>query len=258
MEAIRYLELLREEGDRVAALPADALGLPVPTLTDWSVERVVRHLGKIHRWVAATLAAGPDADVAATAAGLTGLPKGPDCLPAYREALDEVLTEMGRHDPHETVATFTGVGTAAFWMRRQAHEVAVHRIDAGDAIHAAGGPAPDPLAVDGAADAVDEWAHVFLAHRWMTGSGTVPAELVGRSVHVHGTDDPAPVDGAEWLFTFAENRVEVVATHAKGDVALRGPAADLLLVLWRRRPLTILDVVGDRTVAAHLVDAVRF
>ncbi|MEO6988516.1 MAG: maleylpyruvate isomerase N-terminal domain-containing protein [Aquihabitans sp.] len=258
MEAIRHLELLREEGDRVADLPADTLHLPVPTLPDWSVERVVRHLGKIHRWVAATLAAGPDADVAATASGLPSMPKGPDCLPAYREALDHVLVELSRHDPDEAVATFVGVGTAGFWMRRQAHEVAVHRIDAADAIYAAGGPTPDSLAVDGAVDAIDEWAHVFLANRWTATAGNIPAELVGRSVHVHGTDDPAPVDGAEWLFTFGEDRVDVVPTHAKGDVALRGPAADLLLVLWRRRPLEMLDVVGDRSVAEHLIDAVRF
>jgi hypothetical protein len=36
--------------------------------------------------------------------------------------------------------------------------------------------------------------------------------------------------------------------HAKADVAARGPAADLLLVCWRRRPVDTVDVVGDRTV----------
>ena len=52
--------------------------------------------------------------------------------------------------------------------------------------------------------------------------------------------------------------VEVVAAHQKGDVALRGPAADLLLTLWRRRPLDTIDLVGDTAVAERLYDIARF
>ncbi len=35
--------------------------------------------------------------------------------------------------------------------------------------------------------------------------------------------------------------------HAKGDAAVRGPAADLLLWLWGRRPLDGFEVFGDRS-----------
>ena len=50
------------------------------------------------------------------------------------------------------------------------------------------------------------------------------------SVHLHCTD----VDG-EWLVVGEPGRRPVVTReHAKGACALRGPAADLLLVLWRR------------------------
>jgi hypothetical protein len=45
----------------------------------------------------------------------------------------------------------------------------------------------------------------------------------------------------------------VTREHAKGDAALRGPAADLLLALWHRLPLDDLDVVGDRAVAERFV-----
>jgi len=41
-------------------------------------------------------------------------------------------------------------------------------------------------------------------------------------------------------------------------VALRGPASDLFLTLWRRRPLDSIDLVGDRAVADALYDAARF
>ncbi len=255
MDPARHLELLRVEGERLAAVPADALDATVPTLEDWTVERVLRHTGKVHRWVAKTVAAGPDGDLSTP---LESLPRGPDCLPAYREALDEVLGALARHDPEEPTITFAGPGTVAFWARRQAHEVAVHRVDAADAIGAAGGAGPDPLAVDGAADAIDEWTSLFLGTRWGQRVGEVPDDLVGRTVHIHGTDDPAPADGAEWLLTFTADGIDVETVHAKGDVALRGPAEDLLLTLWRRRPLATVDVFGDDALARRVLDLARF
>ena len=255
MDSHRHLELLLDEGERLAAMPVDALDAPVPSVPGWTLEDVVRHTGKVHRWVTGMLLAGPDGTAPTE---LASLPKGPDCLPAYREALGEVLAQLSEHEPDQPVLTFSGVQPASFWFRRQAHEVAVHRIDAADAVVAAGGPVPEPLAVDGAADAIDEWARFFLAVRWNQRNGPFPPELAGRTIHVHGTDDPAPDDGAEWLLTFGDGTVAVDATHAKGDVALRGSAEDLLLALWRRRPLDALDVIGDDLLAERLLDLARF
>lgn len=258
MDAARHLEILRAEGALVAALPVDALGAPVPSLPDWTVERVVRHLCRIHLWVAATFAAdptGPPADVAT----LRAVPKGPDCLPAYRESLDELLAEFDRMDPSTPAASFIGEAVdLSWWARRQAQEVSVHRIDAQDGVHAAGGPAPDPLAVDGAADGIDEWARLFLAVRFQQRGGTIPTDLANRTVHIHGTDDPTPADGAEWLISLGIDTVTIDATHAKGDVALRGSANDLLLTLWNRRPLSAIDVVGDAAVADRLLAVAQF
>jgi uncharacterized protein (TIGR03083 family) len=256
MEPARHLEILRAEGDLVASLPPEHLGSTVPTLPDWTVERVVRHLVKLHHWVRGALAlpeGGSIGDV-----DVPSPPKGPDCLPAYRESLDELLAHLATRDPSEPAITFAGTDTVGWWMRRQAQELSVHRVDAHDAIAAAGGPEPAPLAVDGAADGIDEWASFFLAVRFGQRFGDLPPVLEGRSVHIHGTDDPAPPDGAEWLLRFDEGAVAVERTHAKGDVALRGTATDLLLALWRRRPLDVLDVIGDRQVAEDLLDAARF
>lgn len=256
MDAARHLEILRAEGDLVASLPPDALGATVPTLPDWTVERVVRHLVKLHVWVLGALSlpeGGQLADVE-----VPSPPKGPDCLPAYRAALDDLLAHLASRDPDEVAVTFTGTDTVGWWIRRQAHEVAVHRIDAHDAIHAVGGPAPAPLAANGAADAIDEWASMFLAVRFGQRFGALPDALEGRSVHIHGTDDPPPPDGAEWLLAFRDGGVDVARTHAKGDVALRGSAEDLLLTLWRRRPLETVDAIGEVAVAEALLDAAQF
>jgi hypothetical protein len=85
--------------------------------------------------------------------------------------------------------------------------------------------------------------------RWVA-PGAAP---LGGSVHLHCTD----VDG-EWLLTADADGTDVVTReHAKGDAAMRGPAHDLLLVLWRRQSLDTIDVIGDRAVAERLVARTR-
>ncbi len=258
MEASRHLELLRTEGDRLASVPAELLDAPVPSLPDWTVERALRHTGKIHQWVAAVLAAGPDADGGAISADIPGVGEGTAALADYRMALDGVIAELERLDPSEPTWGFAGPADVSFWCRRQAHEVAMHRMDAADAIEAAGGPTPEPFAVDGAADGIDEWATLFLATRWQQNNGDFPTDLLGRTIHIHGTDDPPPADGAEWLLSFGVEGLDVATTHAKGDTALRGSAQDLLLTLWRRRSLDTVEVIGDRDLPERVLDIARF
>lgn len=258
MDAATHLDHLRAEGERLAAMPADALGAPVPSVPEWTLEDVVRHTAQVHRWVTGTLAAGPHGDLTTRAADQPEPPTGPACLADYRDALHGLLDEFARHHADDAVPTFVGPGTVAFWARRQANEVAIHRIDAADAVHAAGGPPPEPLDPTRAADAIDEWANLFLATRWRQRHGTYPPELTGRSLHIHGTDDPVPANGAEWLIEFTGDTVEVAATHAKGDAALRAPVEALVLALYRRRPVDTIDVVGDAALVRHVLDTFRW
>jgi uncharacterized protein (TIGR03083 family) len=255
MDSHRHLELLLTEGERLAATPVEALDAPIPAIAGWTVQDVVRHTGRVHRWATGMLLAGPDG---VPPTDLPSMPRGPDCLLAYREALGDLLTQLAGHEPDQPTLTFAGVQPASFWFRRQAQEVSVHRVDVADAVAATGGAAPEPLALDGAVDGIDEWARFFLAVRWGQRNGPFPPELAGRTVHIHGTDDPAPPEGAEWLLSFGDGTVAVEATHAKGDVALRGSAEDLLLTLWRRRPLDTIEVLGDDLLADRLLDLARF
>lgn len=257
MEPGRHLEIVRLEAGRLASIDPSQLGASVPTLPDWDVERVLRHVGKIHEWVLGMLRLEPGQGLGDAPAPV-GLPKGPECLPAYRAVADELIAQFEVDDPNRSCLHFAGEGDVAWWMRRQAQEVSVHRVDAQDAIHAAGGPEPDPIEADAAADGIDEWARFFLGVRWGQRFGAFPDDLIGRTIHIHGTDDPAPIDGCEWLLTITAEGLDVAATHAKGDVALRGSANDLLLALWRRRPLDSIDVVGDRAVAERLLEIATF
>ena len=258
MDHSRHLDALFVEGQRLAAMPAEHLEAPVPTVEGWTLEQVVRHTGKVHRWVTAVLAAGPDADLQAVASSVDGLPRGAACLPAYAEALGSVHAALTELEPDEPVASFIGPATARFWQRRQAHEVAVHRIDAADAVHAAGGPVPEPLELDLAADGIDEWARVFVAIRWNQRFGPFPAEADGWTVQVRGTGG----GDAGWVLSFADGSatVDSIPTEggSTGDVTLRGSNEGLLLVLWRRRPLDAVEVEGDRAVVEGLLDLARF
>jgi uncharacterized protein (TIGR03083 family) len=259
MQPADHLLLLEREGLRLAAMPVDALDAPVPNLADWNVERVVRHVGKIHQWVTGLVAAAPDADVGAVAAATKGIPRGPDCLPAYRESLDEVLDALRSCDPDRPTATFVGPDTARFWCRRQAHEVAVHRIDAADACHAAGGDAHEPIDDVGALDGIDEWCTVFVATRRRQTSGATESPLRRCTVAVRA-EGGATLEARSWTLPFDETGLVpgVQPGNHSPDVTLRGPAPGVFLTCWRRRALATLDVSGDDELAETFIDTMRF
>ncbi len=106
---------------------------------------------------------------------------------------------------------------------------------------------PEPIDAGLAVDGIDEVL-------WM-----IPIRPVGKkptgsgeTVHFHCTDREG-----EWLARLTPAGVEVERGHAKADVAARGPASDLLLLLWGRVEPDALDVVGDRAMLARFQDDVR-
>ncbi len=248
MDTPQLLSALRTEGGLLADTPTETIGEPVPTVPEWTVEHVLRHTGKVHLWVAAALRSDPQTPPSEIRR-IGDMPRGPECVAAYRAALDLVLAEFDRLGADRIVPTMVGPAPVAWWVRRQAHEVAVHRIDVSDAISAGGGPDMPSLDPQVAADGVDEWVSVFLAR--LADAGRMPETVNGHSIHLHGTDAVA----AEWYLEFDGGTVAVTREHRKGDVALRGSAQELLLTLWRRRPLDGLDVVGDAAVARALLGA---
>ncbi len=248
MDSTSLLSALREQGEMLAATPVVALSEPVPTVPGWTVEHVVRHTGKVHQWVLAALQTPADAPLS-DVVRLGDMPRGPECVAAYRLAFDSLVDTFARLDPEHPAPTMVGPGTAFWWLRRQTHEVSVHRIDVSDTLRAAGGPSVPELDPEIAADGVDEWAHSFLD--LLARDGRLPESLHGRTIHLHGTD----TGSGEWHLAFEPGAVTVTREHRKGDVALRGRAQDLLLTMWRRRPLERLDVVGDETVARDLLEA---
>ena len=69
----------------------------------------------------------------------------------------------------------------------------------------------------------------------------------GETLHLHCTDGEG-----EWLVRLDPDGVSSSHEHAKGDVAARGTASDLLLFLYGRVDPEQLEVFGDASLLATL------
>jgi uncharacterized protein (TIGR03083 family) len=214
---------------------ADRAGLdaPVPTCPDWTVADLLGHVGRVQHWAAAVVTSRAPEPVR-----FRDLPRPPEPSerPAWVRAGAEALaTALTAAAPDAPIWTFSpagpDAGRVAFWQRRQAHEAAIHRYDAETAAGT-----PSSIAPDLAADGIDELLTVLAPYAFadrLAGQG--------ETIHLHCTDREG-----EWVIRLGESGLEVERTHAKSDVAVRGPASDLFLLVHNRRGLDGLEVFGDQ------------
>jgi uncharacterized protein (TIGR03083 family) len=240
MEIVTFVETLDREGGLLAAAAEKAgTGADVPTCPGWQVRDLLRHTGMVHRWAAAFVAEGhtsyhPDG----------GLPDldGDQLLAWFREGHRELVTTLATAPPDVRCWHFMPAPSPlAFWARRQAHETAVHRLDAESARD--GGPAagvPSDIGTDFAVDGIDELLCGFHARPKSAVRTEEP-----RTLRVRATDVP----GAVWTVRLsAEPPVAHRTDTGTADCELTGAAAELYAALWNRRPFP--DVSGDRALAA--------
>lgn len=228
MEHTTHLAHLRADLERMLATPPEHLDAGVAACPGWTVTELLHHQSGVFRFAAAQLRAEPGSDLAPFDPPEDGVPP----LELLATTGEEVLAALAETDPAEHRPNWAGAPTSAFWFRRLALEVVVHRVDA----QLAHGE-PDPIDAALAVDGIDELADVFLPHAGARGiTGT------GETVHIHATDEEVAsggIAGGEWMFTFHEGGVDVDRSHGKGDMAVRGPAGELLLFAWNRRPVQV-------------------
>jgi uncharacterized protein (TIGR03083 family) len=218
---------------------AEAAGLeaPVASCPGWSVAELVWHTLEVH-WFWGTIVAQRIQDPS----GLAPLvrPADEDLLDRYREGVAILRAALDTATDDTAVWTWADQKDVGFVRRRMAQETAVHRWDA----EAAAGRTWS-IPVDLATEGIDEFLFHFLPD---VSDGAAPLD---GTVHLHTTDEGGH---GEWLVVIGDDGEAVVTReHAKGSCALRGPASDLLLALWRRQPLSAVDVVGDVGVAERFV-----
>jgi uncharacterized protein (TIGR03083 family) len=133
MDVAAHIDALRSDG----WLMADAAGTagpdaPVPTCPEWVVRDLVRHMGGAHRWATGYVA---DARTEVWDVGLDEVvgawPDDADLLSWFCQGC-ETLTEALEAAPRDLECwTFLRASSPlSMWARRQAHETAIHRVDA--------------------------------------------------------------------------------------------------------------------------------
>lgn len=245
MSDLDYLAAIRENAD-VLADAADAAGVDVavPSCPDWTVADLLDHIGVVHRWAAMCCDREPGGPfVSSRQAGIES-PADPSARADWvREGAQPLVDTLAAHDPDDVCWTWAPPSTVGFWRRRQAHETAVHRVDAQLAAGAVT-PIDAPLAADG----IDEWLSLLPNMPWRED----PAGS-GATIHFHCTD----VEG-EWVATLAPTGLQVERTHAKADVAARGAASDLLCWVMGRGPIDGLEIFGDRSLLEGWRETAKF
>ena len=232
-----YLAVLRCEGDAFADSIARALSTPVTSCEPWVGADLLWHMIEVHyswKFIVESHLMNPDDYVPRSK------PADKDLLSEFNAGLDELIRVLSSTDSARSCWTWAGIQDVAWVTRRMAHETAVH---AWDAHGAAGNTAEIDASL--ASDGIDEFVHVMV----MSNLREEEAPLSG-SVHIHCTD----VDG-DWLIVpTVTTDVVVTREHSKGDCAIRGSASSLLLGLWRRIPMSSLEVIGSADVAAQFLN----
>jgi uncharacterized protein (TIGR03083 family) len=239
VQANLYFASLRGAGTQLADAADGRLDEPIPSCPDWTMADLVGHLGQVVTFWGG-VASGRIADPRQHERPAP--PEADARIDWFRASIDSAADELASVDPTTERWNWSGSNQTAGWIaRRMAHESAVHAWDGTAAVGAPVLPSTD-LAIDG----VDEFLEVFAprcAER---------VEGPDATVHLHATDG----DG-EWLVRTSPGSIEFERGHAKGDAAVRGSAAELLLLCWRRVDPANLELFGDADAVARLLDAVR-
>jgi hypothetical protein len=214
----------------------------VPTRPGWTVEDLVRHLANLYLNVVVRRlrmpGEGPEQDLA-----------GEDPLTALDRCYATMTGEFAVRDPQDHVGRLPHE-TVYYWIRRMAHETAIHRVDAELAVGDTVVPIPQDLAVDG----LDELLAGFLAEVTRLFPEEFTADLsdwTDRWVLVSAGDTGWRItvrpDGAEVSRLGAERGVD-------GDAAasVRGEPAMLVRWLYNRGGADGVIVDGDADLIAQL------
>jgi uncharacterized protein (TIGR03083 family) len=220
------LTCLAEDVARLNALAEEHLTVPVPACPGWTLGDLVRHVANGLLNVALRQVRMPD--------------------PAPEEDLTSAEPVAALRRCHAAFAREVGAlagATAYFWLRRMAHETAVHRIDA----KVAAGQPVGPIRVDLAVDGVGEALAVFLDHETHAWRAEYQDDLTDW-------DDRwllVSAGVAGWRVTVRPDGVRVEPTDEDGATAVvSGAPTALLLWLYGRGDDVVAD--GDGALVAQI------
>jgi uncharacterized protein (TIGR03083 family) len=223
---------VRREVDRFASVAARSpLPVHVPAYPDFTVETLTAHIGRALRTFAPVLSPGAGAATEPEQA-----PPGPAVIDWARAGVDPLLTLLAEVPADRLVPFPHGAGSrpAGLIGPLLAVEIGVHRWDL-ETVLGEHAEIPAELAVR----AIDSVVENFVPR--LAASGVDP---IGGTLALTATDA-----GARWDITVAGGAL--IARRGGGsepaaDTTVSGPAEQLALLVWKRRPLAALalEVAG--------------
>jgi len=239
MKITEHIDAIQHEGQllSVAAIRT-GLDAPIPTCADWRMRDLVRHVGGVHRWAAGYVGNQRTEMWQVDLDDIVGTwPADPDLIDWFREGYTKLVHTLASAPLDLDCFTFlTATSPLAMWARRQAHETAMHRVDAESP-----GSKITEFHPAFAADGVDELLSCFMTRP----HPRTPKISRPSSVHVHATDT-----GDNWYIEISPEAVVTSRRSSPADCTITAAAGDLYLLLWNRRSDEDISVDGDRDLLA--------
>ena len=248
-----YLDHVRSQSERFRQVLTDCdPSARVPTCPDWDAADLLWHLAGVQLFWAEVIRHRP-ASPDDPRIGTEGAAPRPESYAGLLEAFDDnsraLATELERADPEAEAWHWSGDNRVGTTYRRQAHEAAIHRIDAELTAGAPVTPMDAALADDGVAEVLGlmyggapPWGTFAPSGETigvrMTDTGT---DLLVELGKFSGTD---PDDGKTYE---DEDDISLVDAGPEPLATITGTAADLDTWLWKRDPTLSLGWdEGDR------------
>lgn len=244
MEVLEHIAALRTNGDLLAMAAMHAeLDAPIPTCPGWEMRDLLRHVGSVHRW-ATGIVVGRLTEPTGSMEDRGGpWPDDRDLVAWFCDGLQALVRSLEEAPADLACWTFLAASSPlAHWARRQAHETAIHRVDA-ESVRGQITPFPPDFAADG----MDELLVCFAGR---PGRGLRLDEP--RVIHLHALDA-----GREWWVHAGPSGTHISGEGRPSDCAVAGPASDLYTLLWNRREFGGLQVSGDRSLLDQWRQTVR-
>ena len=233
MNKEQLLDALEADSEAfLSAAAAVSLGEAVAHCGDWAMRDLLGHQVFVWGFATANVAAAGEKTPPATEK-----PEDESRMLEWAASVRATMLETFRNaDPDAPAWSFAANNhTAGFWQRRMMAETVVHLWDAETCVGNA-----SPIAPEIASESIDEYTEVGLRFS----SGRPNRIYPANSIHLHCTDTEG-----EWIIVGnGESDFTVAREHTKGDAAVKGPAANLLLWLWGRDGGDV-EIIGDEAVA---------
>jgi len=238
----RCLEALEHAALHIADIASEHPASDVPRYPGTDVEDLVRHVITVHEWVTAIVDGG--LQESPTRNPPDDALKGSALLDRFGTSWRGLVGALRAANTNAAVWTFGPDKTVAFWLRRMAHETAIHSWDADSAVSPHPTPIPLDLAVTGLGEGLEIHCARPLRKVEVGGSG----ETVGLTC----TDADA-----DWTITLQPVGIAVSDGVGHPDARLAGTASDLWLAVGGRDTAQPVARFGDEETLSLLETALR-